>query len=145
MEVIDPRYKAFRQEMEARQAFDPKLVFAGDYTNHSGYQEMQTAIAQLGDDLPSAFFVSNDPMAAGALKALHENGLDVPGRVNLFSFNDTTIAKYVFPELSSVHVHTELLGATAVDLVENRIQSGRKTPQLVTVGTELMLRESTGK
>lgn len=145
LEVIDPRYKAFRQEMEARLAFDPKLVFAGDYTNHSGYQEMQTAIAQLGDDLPSAFFVSNDPMAAGALKALHENGLDVPGRVNLFSFNDTTIAKYVFPELSSVHVHTELLGATAVDLVENRIQSGRKTPQLVTVGTELMLRESTGK
>lgn len=143
LEVVDPRYKAFRREMEARGTYNADLVFAGDYTNHSGYQEMQTAIAQLGDDLPAAFFVTNDPMAAGALKALHENNIDVPQRVSLFSFNDTTIAKYVFPELSSVHVNTELLGATAVDLVENRLQTGRTTPQLVTVGTELMLREST--
>ena len=129
--------------MEARNAFDDRLVFAGDYTNHSGYQQMQTAIAELGDDLPSAFFVTNDPMAAGALKALHENNIDVPGRVSLFSFNDTTIAKYVFPELSSVHVNTELLGSTAVDLVENRLQTGRTTPQLVTIGTALVPREST--
>lgn len=143
LEVVDPRYKAFRREMEARGTYNPKLVFGGDYTNHSGYQEMQTAIAQLGDDLTSAFFITNDPMAAGALKALHENNIDVPQRVSLFSFNDTTIAKYVFPELSSVHVNTELLGATAVDLVENRLQTGRTTPQLVTVGTELKLREST--
>lgn len=143
LEVVDPRYNAFKQEMEARGAFDDRLVFAGDYTNHSGYQEMQTAIAELGDDLPSAFFVTNDPMAAGALKALHENNIDVPGRVSLFSFNDTTIAKYVFPELSSVHVNTELLGSTAVDLVENRLQTGRTTPQLVTIGTALVPREST--
>lgn len=145
LEVIDPRYKAFKQEMMARDAFNPDLVFAGDYTNHSGYQEMQTAIAQLGDDLPDAFFVTNDPMAGGALKALHENGIAVPERVKLFSFNDTTIAKYVFPELSSVHVNTELMGATAVDMVENRLQTGRSTPQRITVGTELIQRESTLK
>ncbi|PTM24074.1 LacI family transcriptional regulator [Lactobacillus sp. PFC-70] len=143
LEVVDPRLKAFRQTMQARDAYDPDLVFAGDYTNQSGYQQMKRAIDQLGDQLPQAFFVTNDPMAAGALKALREAQIQVPEQVSLIGFNDTTIAKYVFPELSTVHVNTELLGSTAVDLIENRLQTGRTTPQRVTVGTELILREST--
>ena len=143
LEVSDPRLKAFRRTMTARNAYDPDLVFAGDYTNQSGYEQMKRAITQLGDRLPDAFFVTNDPMAAGALKALREADLAVPDRVSLIGFNDTTIAKYVFPELSTVHVNTELLGSTAVDLIENRLQTGRSTPQRVTVGTDLVLREST--
>lgn len=141
--VIDPRYTAYCQEMQARDAFDPKLVFTGDYTAESGYEQMQAAVTRLGKNLPHAFFVTNDPMAAGALKALRENEIAVPQRVSLFSFNDTTIAKYVFPELSSVHVDTEMLGAEAADLVADRLQSGRSTPQRVTIGTRLVEREST--
>ncbi len=143
LEVTDPRYLAYKRELQDKEAFDPKLVFTGDYTTHSGYQQMETAIMSLGDDLPSAFFVTNDPMAAGALKALRESKIEVPQQVKLFSFNDTTIAKYVFPELSSVHVNTELLGASAVDLVADRLQSGRTTPVRLTIGTRLILREST--
>lgn len=143
MEVVDQRLRAFKQEMQARDAYDPKLVYGGDYTNQSGYEQMMKAIDDLGDELPSAFFVTNDPMAAGALKALRENHITVPDQVSLIGFNDTTIAKYVFPELSTVHVNTELLGSTAVDMVENRLQTGRTTAERVTVGTELVLREST--
>ena len=59
---------------------------------------------------PHAFFVSNDPMAIGALKALGKN-IAVPDRVSLFSFNDTSVAKYVYPELSAVHVATDQMGS----------------------------------
>lgn len=142
-EVLDPRYLEFKRLMQARGQYDESCVFAGDYTNQSGYAQMTHAIETLGDQLPAAFFVTNDPMAAGALKALREADIAVPQRVSLIGFNDTTIARYVFPELSTVHVNTELLGTTAVDLIENRIQTGRTTPQRVTVGTSLVLREST--
>nr|WP_027825994.1 LacI family DNA-binding transcriptional regulator [Levilactobacillus parabrevis] len=145
LDVLDPRYTAYCRDLEERGAFDPKLVFTGDYTSESGYEQMQAAVTRLGANLPHAFFVSNDPMAAGALKALRENEISVPDRVSLFSFNDTTIAKYVFPELSSVHVNTEMLGAEAADLVADRLQTGRRTPQRVTIGTELIVRESTLK
>ncbi|KRN03350.1 transcription regulator [Levilactobacillus senmaizukei DSM 21775 = NBRC 103853] len=141
--VIDPRYLAFKHEMEDHGAFDPALVFSGDYTNQSGYEAMMTAIKQFGSDLPAAFFVTNDPMAAGALKALHEQGIAVPQRVSVMSFNDTTIAKFVFPELSSVHVDTELLGSAAVDLVADRYNNGRTTPQRMTIGTKIVKRDST--
>ena len=143
VEVGDPRYRVFKHLMTGRGAFDDTLTFAGDYTNQSGYDQMHHAIETLGDKLPRAFFVTNDPMAAGALKALREAKIQVPQRVSLIGFNDTTIARYVFPELSSVHVNTELMGTTAVDLIENRVQTGRTTPQRVTVGTRLVLREST--
>jgi len=145
LDVLDPRYTAYCKEMQERGVFDPKLVFTGDYTSESGYEQMQAAVTRLGANLPHAFFVSNDPMAAGALKALRENEIAVPDRVSLFSFNDTTIAKYVFPELSSVHVNTEMLGAEAADLVADRLQTDRRTPQRVTIGTELIVRESTLK
>lgn len=142
LEVVDRRMLGFRAAMERRHAYDPKLVFKGDYTSESGFKLMQKAIQTLGDQLPVAFFVANDPMAAGALKALQSNGIQVPERVKLFSFNNTSLATFVYPELSSVQVDTELMGATAVDLVTSRL-AGRKTTKRVELGTSLIERAST--
>ncbi|GAJ26536.1 galactose operon repressor [Liquorilactobacillus sucicola DSM 21376 = JCM 15457] len=143
VEVIDQRYLSFRTAMEKRHAYDPKLVFQGDYTSQSGYLMMKMAIETLGEKLPQAFFISNDPMAAGALKALQEAAIKVPEQVKLFSFNNTSLATFVYPELSSVNVETELMGKTAVDLIVDRLQTGRKTPQRVELGTILVERGTT--
>lgn len=142
LEVVDRRMLGFRSAMERRHAFDPRFVFKGDYTSESGFKMMQKAITTLGDQLPTAFFVANDPMAAGALKALQSAGIKVPERVKLFSFNNTSLATFVYPELSSVNVDTELMGATAVNLVLSRL-SGRTTTQRVELGTNLIERAST--
>ncbi|MCA1342158.1 LacI family DNA-binding transcriptional regulator [Lactiplantibacillus pentosus] len=140
--VVDRRMLGFRAAMERRHAFDPKFVFKGDYTSESGFKMMQKAIRSLGDQLPGAFFVANDPMAAGALKALQASGIQVPERVKLFSFNNTSLATFVYPELSAVNVDTELMGATAVSLVMSRL-AGRTTTQRVELGTNLVERAST--
>jgi LacI family transcriptional regulator len=81
-------------------------------------------------------------MAAGALKALQANGIEVPKRVKIFSFNNTSLATYVYPELSAVNVDTELMGATAVNLVMSRL-TGRTTTQRVELDTKLVERAST--
>ncbi|MCZ3394047.1 substrate-binding domain-containing protein, partial [Enterococcus faecium] len=85
---------------------------------------------------------ANDPMAAGALKALQTNDIKVPDRVKLFSFNNTSLATFVYPELSAVNVDTELMGSTAVNLVMSRL-AGRTTTQRVELGTRLVERAST--
>ncbi|QAR86636.1 LacI family DNA-binding transcriptional regulator [Pediococcus acidilactici] len=140
--VTDRRMLGFQAAMEKRGVFEPKFVFEGDYTSDSGFKMMQKAIDTLGDQLPTAFFVANDPMAAGALKALQANGIEVPKRVKIFSFNNTSLATYVYPELSSVNVDTELMGATAVNLVMSRL-TGRTTTQRVELDTKLVERAST--
>ena len=73
------------------------FVAVGQFTTESGYQMMEQLIQALGDDLPTAFFMASDAIAVGALRSLQEHQIAVPDRVSLISFNDTSIAKYVFP------------------------------------------------
>lgn len=50
----------------------------------------------------SALVASNDDMAIGAMKALHERGVAVPEQVSVIGFDDIAIAPYTVPALSSV-------------------------------------------
>jgi len=143
LEVHDRRFESFKAAMTKRHAFDSKRVFQGDFTSQSGFKMMQQAIVTLGSDLPRAFLIANDPMAAGALKALQAADIKVPEQVKVFSFNDTSLATFVYPELSSVRVATELMGATAVNLIVDRLETGRTTPERVELGTRLVERDST--
>ncbi|GAT18261.1 LacI family transcriptional regulator [Secundilactobacillus silagincola] len=143
LKIPDPRFKAFKSIMTERKLFNPQFAFEGNYTNQAGYDLMKQAVRDLGDDLPHAFFVSNDPMAIGALKALGEDNINVPERVSLFSFNDTSVAKYVYPELSAVHVATDQMGISAVELMKSRLENSREVPLKVVVGTKLIIRKST--
>jgi len=54
-----------------------------------------------------------DAAAVGALSALRELGVDVPGQVAVAGFDDVPMARYVSPPLTSVRVHIEQLGARA--------------------------------
>ncbi|MGA3272196.1 LacI family DNA-binding transcriptional regulator [Lactiplantibacillus pentosus] len=143
VEIPNQHQQSFKQALERRHAYHPEYVLAGDYTSQSGYVTMKRAIAALGPRLPHAFFVANDPMAAGALKALQQAKIAVPGRVKLFSFNNTSLAEYVYPEISSVNVETELMGKTAVDLLVSRFQDAHQAAQRIELGTTLVEREST--
>ena len=143
LKIPDQRFKAFKSIMTERKLFAPRFAYEGNYTNQYGYETMKKAIHDLGDDLPHAFFISNDPMAIGALKALGEENIAVPDRVSLFSFNDTSVAKYVYPELSAVHVATDQMGVSAVELMQSRLENGREVPLKIIVATKLMVRKST--
>ncbi|MCH5462388.1 LacI family DNA-binding transcriptional regulator [Lactobacillus sp. LC28-10] len=143
LKIPDPRFKAFKTIMTERKLYDPRFAYEGNYTNQSGYELMKQAVHDLGENLPHAFFISNDPMAIGALKALGEKDIAIPDRVSLFSFNDTSVAKYVYPELSAVHVATDQMGISAVDLMQSRLENGREVPLKVSVGTRLIIRKST--
>lgn len=141
--VRDPRLARYQDVMQRRHRYHPEWVFKGDYTSRSGFTAMQTAIKKLGSRLPHAFYITNDPMATGALKALQLAGIAVPGRVELFSFNDTALTTFVYPELSAVNVKTELMGEMAVSLVMQQLDSGRRVPQRIQLGTTLVERAST--
>lgn len=141
--VPDQRMLNYRQIMRERQLYHPEWVFEGDYTSQSGFRMMKTAIKKLGKNLPRAFFVTNDPMTAGVLKALQVAKIKVPDQVKLLSFNNTSLATYVYPELSAVNVETELMGETAVELAVKQLKSGAWVPQRIELGTNLVERQST--
>ena len=78
----------------------PDLRAPGSYTFQTGHDA--AAILLDAAEPPTAIFASNDVMAAGALHAVRERGLEVPGDVSIVGFDDTAIAAAIWPPLSTV-------------------------------------------
>lgn len=107
----------------------------------SGYK-MASEIAE-GSEFPSAFFIGNDSMAIGALRAFNEKGIRVPEDISIISVNDIPSAKFSFPSLSTVKIHSEFMGEEAVNLISQRLNNQKKIPIKVVIPTELILRNTT--
>lgn len=138
----DPRLKIFSDYFKTKFGKNPDDIYIGAFSPNSGYQLMKQAIQETGDQLPDAFFVANDAMAIGAIRALHEENIDVPGRVSIVGFNDISIAQYAYPSLSTIKVYTESMGEQGVDLLLKRMKNHSEVPTKMTLGTKLILRGS---
>lgn len=139
--IEDPREVTFKAYLGEKGLLNEAFMYVGEFTVHDGHSLMKKAIQEHGENLPTAFFAANDSLAVGALRALLEEGISVPSRVNIIGVNDISISKYVFPSLSTVKVYTELMGETAVNTLVERIQ-GRKTAKKITITTQLIIRDS---
>ncbi|MBS3994743.1 MAG: LacI family DNA-binding transcriptional regulator [Alkaliphilus sp.] len=140
-EVIkDERDVTYYDFVKEKGIYDAECVYLGKFTAESGYELMKKAIEK--GPIPSAFFLANDSIAIGAMKALHEANINVPKDVNIIAFNDNPTSKYLMPPLSTVKIHTEFMGVTAVGLLIERINENREIVKKVIIPSELILRES---
>lgn len=141
MDIEDVRIDAFCSFLREKGLLDKASIYTGSFTINDGYTLMKKAIREEGDNLPTAFFAGNDSIAIGCLKALHEEKISVPDRVNIVGLNDSSIAKFVYPSLSTMKIHTELMGETAVSLLMEQM-TNRIIPKKVVLPTELIIRDS---
>ncbi len=138
--IGDEREKTFREYLTSHGGYNPEDVYLGRFTTEDGCRIMRQAVQKGG--LPTAFFIASDSMAIGAIQALYESDMKVPNDISIFGFNDIQTSKYLIPPLSTVKVHTEFMGATAVGLLYERVIENREIPKKVIIPTELVLRES---
>ena len=99
----------------------------------------------LGTDVDAVFAV-NDVMAVGAMTALREAGVALPGPVGVAGFDDIATLRDVHPPLTTVHVPLEDVGARAVHLAlgdPGDAPPTRREPVVESVATTLVLRTST--
>jgi len=106
----------------ARIGWDDRLVVEGDFQEPSGHAATRALLA--GHPRPTAIFAANDRMAIGAMAAVADTGLRVPDDVSIVGFDDTSLASYVRPALTTVRVPTYDLGAAAMRLLLARVQGG---------------------
>ena len=108
-------------------AFEPGLVCAGEFDFDSGVRAANVLL-----DLakpPTAIFAANDDMAAGVLALAHDRGIDVPGALSVAGFDDTTLARTVWPPLTTIHQPMAELARTAAEiLVEGGDITHRRLP-----------------
>jgi LacI family transcriptional regulator len=122
---------------------DSYIFHRRGFSVESGYLLMKNAIQQLGDQLPTAFYIAADPIAVGCLQALNEYGIAIPNRVSIVSVNNISVTKYVSPPLTTFHIDLREICKNAVQLLLEQVMEKRKLVKTLYIGSELVVRKST--
>ncbi len=120
------------------------FILEGDFTPESGYSATKGYLEKHGLNF-TAIFAANDQMAIGAIKALNDKGISVPEDVSVIGFDDSYMAPYVIPSLTTIKQRREEMGRVATELLLSRITSRgkrEKTPRQVIIPVDLVERES---
>jgi LacI family transcriptional regulator len=117
-----------------------ELVVEGDFTEESGYEGMKKLLPHQ----PDGVFIASDTMAVGALRALQEVGLEVPGDVAIVGYDDSPVAARIFPGLTTVHQPIYEMGYSTFELLLKAINNPRKQVYQVLLSTEVITRSSCG-
>jgi DNA-binding LacI/PurR family transcriptional regulator len=95
--------------------------------------------------LPTAMVALNDEIAIGAMHALQESGLDVPGDVSVTGFNNQDICMMTTPTLTSVDQRVEATVDVAAKHILAQIgQPIKDRPTVRMIDPQLIVRASTG-
>lgn len=93
----------------------------------------------------TAVFCFNDIAAIGAIRALTEAGLTVPGDISVLGFDDIQSAAYASPALTTIRQPLAAMGQKGAQLLLERIASpDQPFPAETVMEPELVVRESTG-
>ena len=138
------RYMAYKEAMEwlgLEESLRYCILEGEVYNNYS--QLVQERLQGFGWR-PEVILCANDFVAMDVMRALQTLGYSVPDDVWLCGFDDSQEASIMTPRLTSIHIHGQIMGFTAADLLMTRIKEPSLNYRTVYTETNLVLRESTG-
>jgi DNA-binding LacI/PurR family transcriptional regulator len=114
----------------------------GYSTEKMGYEGMKRLLSL--PNRPTAVFARNDFTAIGAMTAIKEAGLSIPGDIAIVGFDDIPLAVHTVPPLTTVRQPMRLQGKLAAEMLLHRItnEEPRERTERV-LNCELIIREST--
>lgn len=128
---------------ESNLQFHDRLVVRAGARLEDGYRAAHEVFSQAGDR-PTAVTCFNDLVAMGALRALAELGLTVPGDVSVVGYDDIQMAAYLSVPLTTLHAPAREMGRRAATLLAHQIDSPiGSPPERVVLDAELVVRSST--
>ena len=95
------------------------------------------------ESLPDVFICANDAIALDVMQVLKRLNYSIPGDIYLCGFDDSPESKVVTPSLTTIHIHSQDMGLSAVQLLMSRINEPSLNYRTVYVETNLIFREST--
>jgi LacI family transcriptional regulator len=117
----------------------PVGVIECNWWPDSAYDVLSQALA--GGLRPKVLICLNDRIAFGAYQALREAGVTVPDDVSVISFDDSDLAAWLRPQLTSISLPHYQLGWQAVEL----LLSQEAEPRVVRMPMPVRHRASVGK
>lgn len=118
-----------------------ELHVAGAFSVKGGREAMERLLA--GTPRPSAVFCASDEMAIGAMAAVRDAGLSVPGDVSVVGFDDQPTAEAI--GLTTVRQPVSAMAARAAALLLDRLDGGEGPARHVEMETRLQVRQTTSR
>jgi diguanylate cyclase (GGDEF)-like protein len=136
------RLNAYHAALKER-GLEPRsdLVAYGSHTFSGGYDAAKKLV-ESGTSF-TAMVASDDNSAIGAMTAIRELGLQIPGDVAIIGFDDQPDAVAQVPPLASIHVPLAMLGEQALALMVDHIVNGYDL-ESIRIPTRLVPRQSCG-
>ena len=113
------------------------------YPSSEDYHEYLEESFRKLPHLPEVFICANDFIALDALQVLKKLGYSVPKDVYLIGFDDSPESRIITPAFTTIHIHSQIMGFSAVNLLMSRINEPSLNYRTVYTETTLIYREST--
>lgn len=132
------RLVAFREATAGRAEL---IVHPGDFTFAGGLAAGEALLD--GSDVPTAIFAANDFMAGGVVAAATRRGLNVPRDISVAGFDDSAIARFIWPPLTTVRQPIRKMAQSAIEYLVALAGGGETPPRQVELPSQLIERETT--
>ena len=120
---------------------DPGLISDGDFTYESGYERAADLLAQ--PEPPTAVFAACDAIAVGLIEAARQRDLAVPRELSVVGLDDTYLARYCNPPLTTVRQPLRDMGRLAMRTLLRMCDGEAPDSYHVELATQLIVRNST--
>jgi len=142
------RLRGYRNALEAAGIeYDEGLIgYTTPWFRSDGAEVMDELLTRDKDF--SAVFALNDLLAFGAMRALQEKGISIPGEISVMGFDNLDEAVYSLPSMTSVEPGKKEIAEMSVKTLVERIDMDDEKQILgreIEVGFEILKRESTAR
>jgi LacI family transcriptional regulator len=135
------RANGFRSAMDrAGVPVDPALVVDSVFNQEAGMLAAERLLSLA--EPPTAIFAASDEQAFGVYEAARRRGLSIPRDLSVVGFNDSYVAHWASPPLTTVREPIDDMCAQAIFLLLRLIR-GHDMGSGVELATELIVRSST--
>lgn len=139
--VSSEREKGYLAAMGRHGLAQHASVIGGGLTDTRGYQAAQRALL----DSPTALIVANDIAAIGAIAAIKDAGLEVPGDISVVGYDGISLGGLRSISLTTVAQPLSHLGQLAAQRILSRIESPNQPAEHLRVTSSLVVRGTTGR
>jgi LacI family transcriptional regulator len=146
LDSMTGRIEGYRRALlERRITFDESLVVdAVDVGVEAGYRATKKLLER--NSRPTALIVMNNLLVIGALNAIKEKGLTIPGDVALIGWDDFDAAPHLQKPLTVVEQPADAMGSIAAEQLMKMRSNEAVDPSLhIVLKSTLIVRESSEK
>lgn len=134
------RVAGYLKALSKAELSENAIVVGNEFSAQNGYLETKLLLNR--EERPTAIFALSNTIMLGAIKAIREAELTIPGDISIVAFDNNIYMDYLTPAITRVGQPTEEMGKLATKLLFECISSGNRCTTQIELKPSLIIRGS---